>query len=321
VATADFNVALAADPGECRFRLPTLANSRFGLMLAQENGRLKPVLLAPLLGGAESRMRVGEAWQFRFHVIAARLRWRQGQGPWQSQIDEIYPYEFSPELRDDGGDFACVLEVEDPQQKLSRSPVIVLPMSGRAGGPMSPPADAGPIVLPPPQPVVDKERAAAALSADFLGYLEHAANGTGLGLRDDGRYYPYSTPQGRRIAWRQPVWDLGLFAHGSTRDEAEQHLRAELGHALDALKESLAARQPPVDFTRLDRRQQETLLDFAHSEGAAGLHPEFVAAVLAGDWPRVMNQHLYVRYAGHAPDHPRNKAYADRWSPAGVSAP
>lgn len=56
------------------------------------------------------------------------------------------------------------------------------------------------------------------------------------------------------------------------------------------------------------------LLDFAHSEGIAALRPEFVSAVPAGDWPRVIGDHLYVRYAGHAPDHPRNKAFAQRWN-------
>ena len=29
---------------------------------------------------------------------------------------------------------------------------------------------------------------------------------------------------------------------------------------------------------------------------------------------RLAAEHLYVRYAGHAPDHARNKAFAQRWS-------
>ena len=37
------------------------------------------------------------------HVIAARLRWRQGDGEWREETDAIFPYEFSPALRDDGG--------------------------------------------------------------------------------------------------------------------------------------------------------------------------------------------------------------------------
>nr|MDQ3625497.1 hypothetical protein [Verrucomicrobiota bacterium] len=61
-------------------------------------------------------------------------------------------------------------------------------------------------------------------------------------------------------------------------------------------------------------RQQETLLDFAHSEGVDGLRAELIAEVLARNWASVVGEHLYVRYAGHAPDHPRNKAFAQRWA-------
>jgi hypothetical protein len=117
--------------------------------------------------------------------------------------------------------------------------------------------------------------------------------------RADGRFYPYSTPQGRRIGWRQPVWDKALFATGCTRAEAEQRLRADLGRVLATLPAGL------------DQRQQETLLDLTYTEGT--LRPELVKAVLARDWPRMINGHLYVRYAGHAPDHARNKAFAARW--------
>jgi len=147
----------------------------------------------------------------------------------------------------------------------------------------------------------------ATITDDFVAYIQRAANGDNFGLRADGRFYPYSTPQGRRIAWRQPVWDKALFANGCTRAEAEQHLRAGLQRALTEL-------QAKIDITKLDRRQQETLLDFAYTEGVGNLKTEFVSAVLARDWDRIVNQHLYVRYAGHAPDHARNKAFAGRWS-------
>ena len=139
------------------------------------------------------------------------------------------------------------------------------------------------------------------------------ANGNNFGLHADGRFYPYSTPQGRRIAWRQAVCDGTLFAKGCTREEAGQRLRVELGRTLGEFETALAARDASVNFATLDGRQQETLLDFASSEGIAGLRAEFVSAVLAGDWSRVVSEHLYVRYAGHAPDHPRNKAFAQSW--------
>ena len=64
------------------------------------------------------------------HVIAARLRWRQGDGEWREETDAIFPYEFSPALRDDGGDFQCVFEIEDEHQKVQRSPQFTLRLSG-----------------------------------------------------------------------------------------------------------------------------------------------------------------------------------------------
>jgi hypothetical protein len=63
------------------------------------------------------------------------------------------------------------------------------------------------------------------LNDELVAYIQRAANGDNFGLRADGRFYPYSTPQGRRIGWRQPVWDKALFATGCTRAEAEQRLR------------------------------------------------------------------------------------------------
>jgi hypothetical protein len=76
-------------------------------------------------------------------------------------------------------------------------------------------------------------------------------------------------------------------------------LRADLGRVLATLPAGL------------DQRQRETLLDLTYTEGT--LRPDLVKAVLARDWPRMINGHLYVRYAGHAPDHARNKAFAARW--------
>jgi hypothetical protein len=248
------------------------------------------------------------------------LRWRQGGGAWQEMVDDIYPYEFSPELHDDAGDFEGAMEIENARQEIQSSPVIALGVRSDATE-AAPAVDADNRVRESVAsaaaraglPALHYDRAIP-LDPDFLAYLQRAANGNDFGLRGDGRYYPYSTPQGRRIGWRQAVWDKALHAHGCTREEAEQHLRAELARTSHELRMALAARQPAVEFTRLDRRQQETLLDVAHSEGIAGLRPEFVAAVLAKDWPRMIDGHLYVRYAGHAPDHPRNKAFAQRWS-------
>lgn len=249
------------------------------------------------------------------NVIAARLRWRQGDGEWREMTDDIYPYEFTPELRDDGGTFEAVLEIEDVNQRRQRSPAITLTTSASAA---KLPTGATPAIKAPAISITAAggtvTSSAPVVTDDFIAYLQRAANGDNFGLRADGRFYPYSTPQGRRIAWRQIVWDKSLFANGCMRAAAERELRASLSRTLLGLERALAERRPAVDFAKLDRRQQETLLDFAHTEGAAALRPEFVAAVLAADWPRLIGGHLHIRYAGHAPDHPRNKAFAERWN-------
>lgn len=244
------------------------------------------------------------------NVISARLRWKQGKGEWQEMTDDIYPYEFSPVLDDNGGDFACVLEIEDAQQKVVRSPVVALSAGENAPGAVDAPASK-PFLALPPAPSSDERPVDPPMSDDFVAYIKQAANRDDYGLRD-GRYYPYSTPQGRRIAWRQPVWDKMLYAKGCTPGEAEKRLRAELAGIQARLITLLAARQPAVDFAALNERQRETLIDLALTENP--LRPELLDAVLAGDWDRMIRDHLYVRYAGHAPDHFWNKAFAQRWN-------
>ena len=67
------------------------------------------------------------------NVIAAKLRWRQGAGAWHELTDEIFPYEFSPELDESAGDFECIFEIENARQEIQRSAPLVLKL-GAAGG-------------------------------------------------------------------------------------------------------------------------------------------------------------------------------------------
>jgi hypothetical protein len=242
--------------------------------------------------------------------MAARLRWRQGGGAWRELTDGIFPYEFSPELADDG-DFQCVLEVETASGKVERSPLICLPLRGGKAITAEPPTGAGePIFVAVPIPPAG---AKADATDEFLAYLKAGSNPLKQGLRADGRFYPYSTPLGRRIAWGLPVWDRRLFTSGCTTDDAERQLRSALAHAAAELTAALAKRSPPVRFAELSRDQREVLLDFALSEGVGGIRADVLVAVIAGDWAVLGHGHRYVRYAGAAPDHARNKAFAERW--------
>jgi hypothetical protein len=247
------------------------------------------------------------------NVIAARLWWRQGEGPWQELTDEIYPYEFSPELRDDGGNFACVLEVENAQQEILRSPACVLSLGDSLPQTVTEPPTK-PFTALATLPPAAKGKTTPIVSDRFISYIKRAANGANFGLRADGRFYPNSTPQGRRIGWRQAVWDKALYANGCAPQEAEEHLRADLNRICAELEVKCAAQKPAIEFAQLDRRQQETLLDLAYSEGVAGLSEELVSCVLASDWKKLANAHLYVRYAGAAPDHPWNVAFVEYWN-------
>ncbi len=60
------------------------------------------------------------------NVISAKLKYRQGNGPWQEKTDAIFPYEFSSDIDESKGDFQCIFEVETAEQQVQRSEIITL---------------------------------------------------------------------------------------------------------------------------------------------------------------------------------------------------
>ena len=64
-------VGVLADPEELPFQpLPLADNSRFGVMLHNQNGEAQPQLFAPVLGGIESQMNPGDRFGFSFYLVA-----------------------------------------------------------------------------------------------------------------------------------------------------------------------------------------------------------------------------------------------------------
>ena len=62
-------VGVVAAPSEFPFEpLPILDNSRFGVALKTEEGRLSPMMMAPVLGGQESHMRPGDDYTFKSYI-------------------------------------------------------------------------------------------------------------------------------------------------------------------------------------------------------------------------------------------------------------
>ncbi|MDF1573237.1 MAG: hypothetical protein P1P82_16635 [Bacteroidales bacterium] len=64
-------LGVLADPKEFSFNpLPTLSNSRFGILIRNNNGDAQPQLYAPVMGGTGSRMKPGDRFEFSMFLLA-----------------------------------------------------------------------------------------------------------------------------------------------------------------------------------------------------------------------------------------------------------
>jgi hypothetical protein len=73
VTQGGVTTGVVADPAEYPFQpLPNLANSRFGVALRNQRGLAQPMLFAPILGGAGSRMKAGETREFVLRLVVAK---------------------------------------------------------------------------------------------------------------------------------------------------------------------------------------------------------------------------------------------------------
>lgn len=68
-------VGVGADPAEMPYRMPTIADSRFGVLVRNAAGEAQPMLFAPILGGPESRRKAGEAYSFRLRLVVRQGAW------------------------------------------------------------------------------------------------------------------------------------------------------------------------------------------------------------------------------------------------------
>jgi len=66
-------VGVMADPAELPFQpMPTLGNSRFGVSVRNQAGEAQPMLFAPILGGAGSKLNAGGKFAFSHRLIVSR---------------------------------------------------------------------------------------------------------------------------------------------------------------------------------------------------------------------------------------------------------
>ena len=68
---------LSVDPRESPYRLPTIANARFGVMLRNPKGEAQPSAFAPILGQTDSRFEAGQSATFAIRPVLVSGDWYQ----------------------------------------------------------------------------------------------------------------------------------------------------------------------------------------------------------------------------------------------------
>ena len=68
-------VGVGADTTEMPYRMPTISDSRFGVLVRNAAGEAQPMLFAPILGGPESRRKTGETYSFRLRLVVRQGAW------------------------------------------------------------------------------------------------------------------------------------------------------------------------------------------------------------------------------------------------------
>jgi hypothetical protein len=72
VSKSGLTWGLTADSSQIEFRLPTLADSRFGVALRTRDGEAAPMIFAPVLGGLGSRMEARQTFEFRLRPVLVK---------------------------------------------------------------------------------------------------------------------------------------------------------------------------------------------------------------------------------------------------------
>jgi hypothetical protein len=68
-------IGVGADPAEMPYRMPTISDSRFGVLVRNAGGRAQPMLFAPVLGGPESTMKTGATHEFTLRLLVRQGSW------------------------------------------------------------------------------------------------------------------------------------------------------------------------------------------------------------------------------------------------------
>lgn len=78
VNNGGFTEGIAVDPTEIPYRFATVANSSFGLLLRNAEGKAQPMIFSPILGGENSLMGEGHSFSFKTRYILKAGDWHEG---------------------------------------------------------------------------------------------------------------------------------------------------------------------------------------------------------------------------------------------------
>jgi hypothetical protein len=78
VNNGKFTEGISPDPSEIPYRFVNGTNSRFGFLLRTAEGKARPTLFAPILGGAGSLMNRGQSFRFKTRYILKSGDWYEG---------------------------------------------------------------------------------------------------------------------------------------------------------------------------------------------------------------------------------------------------
>ncbi len=152
------------------------------------------------------------------------------------------------------------------------------------------------------------------ISDDFLDYMKLIMNRCEFGLdKSQGKFYPYSSRYGRRVAYENKVSDKSIFANGIDKKEATRRLRKNLEDIIKPLSEYLNLTYGVKSFDSLSVTQRELLIDWSYSVGMETMPKSFLETVLKSDWKTLVDNMLYVRQLEGWPDTYMNKIFGFRW--------
>ncbi len=89
VQSGGISRGVAVHPQESPFRMPTLPNSRFGVMLRNPRGNAQPATMAPLFGQQDSYRKVGDTLTFSTYIMAVPGRADQA---FQQAARQVYRF-------------------------------------------------------------------------------------------------------------------------------------------------------------------------------------------------------------------------------------